>query len=85
MTEFYVRSNRKLPMHKKKEPKSESPAAFLKPDEGHAIIGKDKISRRSFYNALNRNEIPNIRIGSRILIPRHAFERWLAASGGQAA
>jgi hypothetical protein len=32
-------------------------SAMLKPDEAHAIVGKDKISRRAFYNALNRGEI----------------------------
>jgi len=51
--------------------------AMLKPDEAHALLGRDVISRRAFYNALNRNEIPNRRVGRRILIPRAAFERWL--------
>jgi hypothetical protein len=46
-------------------------------DEGHAIIGKDKISRGGFYAAINRNEVPHIRLGQRILLPRHAFLRWL--------
>jgi excisionase family DNA binding protein len=62
-------------MHKKSQP------AFLTPDEGHAIIGRDKISRRSFYNALNRREIPCVRLGRRILIPRQAFESWLEQRG----
>ena len=66
-------------MHKKDK------AAFLTPDEGHAIVGRDKISRRSFYNALNRNEIPNVRLGRRILIPVHAFNEWLQARGAAAA
>lgn len=55
--------------------------AFLKADEAHAIIGKDKISRRSFYNALEREDIPSVRIGRRILIPRHAFANWLKQRG----
>jgi excisionase family DNA binding protein len=63
-------------MHKKKEQ-----SAFLTADEGHAIIGKDKISRRAFYNALERDEIPSLRIGRRILLPRHAFLRWLQEGG----
>jgi hypothetical protein len=29
--------------------------AFLTAEEGHTVIGKDKISRRSFYNALVRD------------------------------
>lgn len=57
--------------------------AALKPDEAHAILGTKSISRRAFYNALNRNEIPNVRLGRRILIPRNAFFRWL--EGAQAA
>ena len=51
--------------------------AMLKPDEAHTLIGTDKISRRAFYLALGRNEIPNRRLGRRILIPRHAFMIWL--------
>ena len=62
-------------MHEKTE------SAAMKPDEAHAIIGKDKISRRAFYNALNRREIPCLRLGRRILIPRHAFMSWLESAG----
>jgi len=62
-------------MHKKEL------SAFLTADEGHAMIGKDKISRRAFYNALEREEIPSVRIGRRILLPRHAFMRWLQEGG----
>ena len=50
---------------------------MLKPDEAHSILGVDKISRRAFYNALKRNEIPNRRCGRRILIPRAAFMRYV--------
>ena len=66
-------------MHKKAKP------AFLTPDEAHRIVGKDKISRRSFYNALGRNEIPNTRLGRRILIPLHAFNEWLQGKGAATA
>lgn len=65
-------------MHKK------SKAAFITPDEAHAIVGRDKISRRSFYNALNRKEVPNVRLGRRILIPRQAFISWLEQRGAVA-
>ena len=65
-------------MHQKEK------SAFLTAEEGHAIIGKDKISRRSFYNALEREEIPSIRIGRRILLPRHAFMEWLEQRGAVA-
>jgi excisionase family DNA binding protein len=59
-------------------------SAFITADEGHAWIGKDKLSRRSFYNALERNQIPNVRFGRRILIPRHAFFDWLQKRGALA-
>jgi excisionase family DNA binding protein len=52
-------------------------SATLTPAEAHQIVGRDKISRASWYNGLRRNEIPNVRVGKRFLIPRHAFMRWL--------
>jgi excisionase family DNA binding protein len=55
--------------------------ATLTAEEGRALLGQDKISRGSFYAALKRNEIPHIRLGKRILIPRGAFMRWLDAAG----
>ena len=39
------------------------------------------VSRNSAYSAVQRGEIPNIRIGKRILIPRIAIERMLAEAG----
>jgi excisionase family DNA binding protein len=51
--------------------------AMLKPDEAHALIGRRKLSRRALYNALKRREIPSQTVGRRILIPRHAFMKWL--------
>lgn len=68
-------------MHKKIQ------GAMLKPDEAHALIGKSQISRRAFYNAINRNEVPHRRLGRRILIPRHAFMAWMEgqSQGGAAA
>jgi excisionase family DNA binding protein len=50
-------------------------------DEAHAFIGKDKISRGGFYAAIKRGEVPHLRLGQRILIPRHAFLRWLDQAG----
>ncbi len=63
-------------MHKRLQP------AMLKPDEAHALVGTDKISRRAFYLALGRGEIPSRRLGRRILIPRHAFLLWLNGETG---
>jgi excisionase family DNA binding protein len=55
--------------------------ATLTVDEAHRIIGKGKISRGGFYAAINRREIPHLRLGHRILIPRHAFLKWLESAG----
>jgi excisionase family DNA binding protein len=60
-------------------------AATLTAEEAHALLGRDKISRGGFYAALKRNEIPNLRLGKRILIPRGAFLRWLDTAGGREA
>lgn len=46
-------------------------------DEAAAALG---ISRAHAFNSVTRNQIPHIRIGRRILIPRAALERML--SGG---
>jgi excisionase family DNA binding protein len=54
-----------------------SPSAMIKPDEALALIGEGQISRRAFYNAIGRNEVPHRRLGRRILIPRNAFMQWL--------
>lgn len=56
-------------------------------DEALAILG-NKISRAGFYNAIKRKEVPHLRLGHRILIPRHAFMEWLRCGvqqGGAAA
>lgn len=36
------------------------------------------LSRNTVYDGIRRREIPSVRVGRRILIPRVAFERWLA-------
>jgi len=45
-----------------------------------------RLSRNSIYAAISRNEIPHLRIGKRILLPKAALERLLArgdrADGG---
>jgi excisionase family DNA binding protein len=65
-------------------PSKMKPASFLTVDDAHEIVGKDKISRRSFYNAIKRKEVPSVRWGRRILIPRQAFLRSLEAAGAAA-
>ena len=42
-----------------------------------------KISRSVLYSSLKNGTIPSIRISPRkIIIPRHAFMRWLDEGGG---
>jgi excisionase family DNA binding protein len=62
-------------------------SAMLTADQAHELTGGDSvISRASFYAGIGRREIPSVRVGRRILIPRHAFLRWLEGkSGGGAA
>ena len=43
-------------------------------DEAAAMLG---ISRASAYEAAHAGEIPSIRIGGRILVPREPFDRML--------
>jgi hypothetical protein len=38
--------------------------------EARELIGKRKISRGAFYNALKRGDVPHLRLGNRILISR---------------
>ena len=39
------------------------------------------ISLNATYAAVRAGEIPSVRVGRRILIPRAALERWLASAG----
>jgi len=36
------------------------------------------IGRNSVYEAIARGEIPVIRVGKRLLVPKVAFEKWLS-------
>ena len=54
-----------------------SPARLtLTVEEAAALLG---ISRNSAYEAVRRGEIPSVRIGGRIVIPRRRFLDWLGA------
>lgn len=57
--------------------------ATLSVDAAHALIGKENISRGGFYAAINRGEVPHLRLGHRILIPREALQKWLSSAAGQ--
>jgi excisionase family DNA binding protein len=43
-------------------------------DEAREILG---ISRGLMYEAVRTGQVPSIRVGKRILIPQHAFYRFL--------
>ena len=59
--------------------------AALSADAALKLLG-NVISRASFYAAINRGEVPHLRLGKRIIIPRHAFNQWLeTASTGKSA
>jgi excisionase family DNA binding protein len=63
-------------------------SATLTAEQAHRLLGDRVISRGGFYAAIKRNEVPHLRLGKRILIPRVAFENWLQSAsltGGRAA
>jgi excisionase family DNA binding protein len=47
---------------------------------GHAAAALG-ISRAFAYEAITRNEIPHVRVGRRILVPRASLERMLGQAG----
>jgi excisionase family DNA binding protein len=49
----------------------------LSVDEAAVRLGLD---RKSVYGAVKRNEIPHVRLGNRILIPKLALDRLLAGA-----
>jgi excisionase family DNA binding protein len=53
----------------------------LTPDELLALEGWP-LGRSSTYDALKRGDIPSVRIGRRILIPRAALDRLLSGDSG---
>jgi excisionase family DNA binding protein len=51
-------------------------------DEAHQLLGgDDAISRGAFYQAVNRGEVPHLKLGKRLLIPRAAFLKWMEGNG----
>jgi excisionase family DNA binding protein len=41
-----------------------------------------RVGRNSVYEAVRRNELPSVRIGRRLLIPKAALTRFLNRDGG---
>jgi len=56
----------------------ESEKLVLTVEQAAEILG---ISRPTAYQAIQTGEIPHIRIGRRILVPRAALEKLLANAG----
>jgi excisionase family DNA binding protein len=54
---------------------SEEEPLVYSPDEARKLL---KISRGLIYEAINTGQIPSIRIGRRLLVPRSALEKLLA-------
>jgi excisionase family DNA binding protein len=49
-------------------------------DEAAAILG---INRKSAYDSIRRHELPHVKIGARILVPKAALERFLRGEPAQ--
>ncbi len=41
-----------------------------------------RISRHLAYDLVHQGRLPSIRLGRRILIPRHGLEQWIAREAG---
>jgi len=57
---------------------SENCRIVLTVEEAAQLLG---LSRGSIYEAIRRGDIPSLRVGRRILVPRVALERLLAEVG----
>ncbi len=54
------------------------PPAVLTVTEAAELL---RLARNTVYAAAARGEIPSVRVGRRLLIPRDALERFLSRSG----
>jgi excisionase family DNA binding protein len=50
---------------------------FLRPAEAAKLAG---LSTRAIYRAIQRGELPAVRLCSRLRIPREGFDEWIARS-----
>ncbi len=57
---------------------AENDTLTISVEEAGRLIG---VSRNSAYEAVRRKELPVIRIGRRLLVPRAALEKLLAGAG----
>jgi excisionase family DNA binding protein len=58
---------------------NDSIAAVMTVPEAHRALGTTAMTLQTFYRAVRRNEVPHIRLGGKILIPRAAFLKLLSA------
>jgi excisionase family DNA binding protein len=76
MPETNGRSKTKLIQPDKKLP------AAMTPDQAHQMLGgAEVVSRATFYVGIKKGQIPALRVGKRIIIPREAYLKWLEAGG----
>ena len=59
----------------------EGVALLLTPEEAARLL---KIGRTKVYGLLARGELPRIRVGSSVRVPRQALEAWVAAHTDEA-
>lgn len=62
----------------------------METDQGDTLTVEEaakrlRIGRNAAYEGVHRGEIPSIRIGKRLLVPRAALNRLLAGQGPKAA
>jgi len=58
-------------------PQADTTAAVLTVSETAALL---RMNRNSVYRALHRGELPSVKVGRRLLVPRAALERLLEPS-----
>jgi excisionase family DNA binding protein len=61
---------------------SENNTALYTPEEARQIL---RLSRNGIYEAIARGEVPHIRIGRKILVPRLQLERMINGAAPAAA
>ena len=58
-----------------KRTREEKASLTLTVEEAGRKVG---LGRGAAYSAVRRGEIPSVRLGNRIVVPKEALERWLA-------
>jgi excisionase family DNA binding protein len=66
-------------MRRENGPESKTQRQTLTVEEAGVLLG---VGRNSAFKAARLGQIPTIRVGRRLLVPRAAFQRLLDAAGG---